>query len=146
MKVEIMTWYFEDKEFEPTEEYLKEWVGFVYELTEKETGMKYIGKKLFWSTRKLKPLKGKKRKRTVIKQSDWQTYHGSSEKIKLLLEEHGTDRWSREILMMCSTKGELSYMEAKLQFDNDVLLRDDYFNGIISCRINQTHVKNLKKS
>ncbi len=139
-----MTWYYEDKEFAPDEEFLKDWVGFVYLITEKETGMKYIGKKLFWSHRKLPPLKGKKRKRKVIKESDWQTYHGSSAKILEMLKENGTDKWHREILMLCTTKGELSYMEAKLQFDNDVLLRDDYFNGIISCRINQTHVKNLK--
>lgn len=141
-----MTWQYEGKEFDPSEEFLQDWVGFVYEITEKETGMKYIGKKLFWSHRKLKPLKGKKRKRKVVKPSDWKSYHGSSTKILELLEAHGPDRWHREVLILCESKGSLSYMEAKLQFDNDVLLRDDYFNGIISCRINQLHVKNLKKT
>jgi hypothetical protein len=91
----------------------------------------------------LKPLKGKKRRRTVVKQSDWQEYFSSSDTIKALVEERGADTFHREILHLCRSKGELSYMEAKLQFDNDVLLRSDFYNGIIQCRINQSHVKNL---
>ena len=35
------------------------------------------------------------------------------------------------------SKSELSYMKAKHQFDNDVLLSNDWYNGIISCRINK---------
>ncbi len=135
-------WYYRKKEF--TSSMIKDYIGFVYEITEKETGKKYIGKKLFMQTRTLKPLKGQKRKRKVVKESDWKTYHGSNAKIKELVEEKGTEGWHREILRLCSSKGELNYMEAKLQFDNDVLLRDDYYNGIIACKINYLHVKNLK--
>ena len=138
-------WYYNNEIYTPTPEELSQWVGFVYLITEKDTGMKYIGKKLFWSKRRLKPLKGKKRKRTVIKESDWQTYYGSSENLKLLIEEHGGDNYTREILHLCTGKGEMSYIEAKEQFDRDVLLRDDYHNGIISCRINHISVKQLKK-
>ena len=36
-------------------------------------------------------------------------------------------------------------MEAKEQFDRDVLLSDNYYNGIINCRIGAQSVKNLKK-
>ena len=36
-------------------------------------------------------------------------------------------------------------MEAKEQFDREVLLTDEYYNGIISCKIGGQSVKNLKK-
>jgi len=56
-------WFFENTIFEPTQEELEPWVGFVYEITDLSNNKKYIGKKLFWAVRKLPPLKGKKRKR-----------------------------------------------------------------------------------
>ena len=40
---------------------------------------------------------------------------------------------------------EEGYKEAKEQFDRDVLLSDDYYNGIINCRIGAPSVKSLKK-
>jgi hypothetical protein len=134
-------WYYNNKPFEPDEEYLKDFVGFVYQVTERDTGKKYIGKKFFWSTRKLPPLKGKTRKRTVKKQSDWMTYYGSSEELKLLVESKGPEAYHREILRLCETKGECSYYEAKAQFDNDVLLREDYYNEFIGCKIHSKHLK-----
>lgn len=137
-------WIYNNQPFNPTEDELKKWVGFVYIITEKNTDMKYIGKKLFWSTRKLKPLAGKKRKRIVVKESDWQSYYGSSEELKLLVEENSGDNYHREILHLCTGKGEMSYLELKEQVDREVLLRDDYHNGIISCRINHQSVNQLK--
>jgi hypothetical protein len=137
-------WTYNNNKFEPDADELSKWVGFVYLITENDTNMKYIGKKLFWSTKKLPPLKGKKRKRTVVSQSDWKTYYGSSEELKLLIENNGSDNYTREILHLCTGKGEMSYLEAKQQFDRDVLLRDDYHNGIISCRINHRAVAQLK--
>lgn len=136
-------WYYQNKVF--TSDDIDDNIGFVYEITNTQNHMKYIGKKNFWSTRKLPPLKGKTRKRTVVKESDWQDYFGSSEEVKLLVEQNGSDIFHREILHLCKSKGEMSYMEAKLQFDFEVLLRDDYYNGIINCRINKSHVKNLKR-
>ena len=43
-----MTWLYEDKIFEPEENFLEDYQGFVYQITELDTGMKYIGKKFFW--------------------------------------------------------------------------------------------------
>lgn len=137
-------WYYEDKEYNPSEDELSNWVGFVYLITEKETGKKYVGKKFFWSTRKLPPLKGQKRRRTKKTQSDWMKYYGSSEELKLLVEERGGDAYHREILHLCKTKGECSYLEAKEQFDRDVLLRDDYYNEFIGCKIHSKHLPKLK--
>lgn len=131
-------WTCDGKVFDPDEDFLKQWTGFVYELENLSDGRKYIGKKLFWSTRKLPPLKGKTRKRTVRKQSDWRDYHGSNEEVKLLLERG--ESFSRRVLKLCKTKGQCSYWEAKFQFERDVLLRDDYYNAFIGCKIHESHL------
>jgi len=137
-------WYYKDEEF--TSEMIGDYIGFVYVITDLSNNKKYVGKKLFVSKRRLPPLKGKTRKRTVVKESDWQDYFGSSDEVKALVEEHGRDNFHREILHLCNTKGELSYMELKEQMDREVLLNDEYYNGIIQVKIHRSHVKNLKKT
>jgi len=139
-----MTWYYKDEEF--TSEMIGDYVGFVYLITDKSNNKKYVGKKLLTSRRKLPPLKGKTRRRTVVKETDWQKYYGSSEEVKLMVEEKGSDNFQREILFLCKSKGELGYIEAKYQFEHDVLLRDDYYNGIIQVKIHKNHVRSLKGS
>lgn len=119
-------------------------IGFVYCITECTTNKKYIGKKLWISKRKLPPLKGQKRKRTKIIETDWRSYYGSSDKVNQLLEEHGESYFHREILYFCQNKSELSYLEAKEQFDRNVLLSDEYYNGIINCRIGSRGLERLK--
>ena len=135
----MSSWTYEGQPF--TSDMIGDNIGFVYQITNLYDGKKYIGKKWFWSTKKLPPLKGKKRKRTVKKESDWIKYFGSSEEVKLLVEQHGEDNFKREILRLCKTKGECTYYEAKLQFDFDVLLRDDYYNEFIGCKIHSKHLK-----
>jgi len=137
-------WIYKGEEF--TSEMIEDWIGFVYIITDKSTDMKYVGKKLLVSKRKLPPLKGKTRRRSVVKETDWKKYYGSSEQVQQLVEDKGADNFHREILTLCKSKGELGYLEAKYQFEHDVLLRDDYHNGIISCRIHRNHVKSLKNS
>lgn len=134
-----MNWLYEGKEFELEES--SELIGFVYLITDLSNNKKYIGKKNFWSIRKLPPLKGQKRKRTVKKESDWKTYYGSSEEVKLLVEQSSAERFKREIIRLCSSKGEMSYYEAKEQFDRDVLLSDEYYNAFIGCKIHAKHIK-----
>lgn len=134
-------WYYRGEQF--TSEMIGDYVGFVYLIVDKTNNRKYIGKKLFKSKRKLPPLKGKTRKRTVVKESDWQDYFGSSEEVKSLVEQLGRDNFHREILHLCRSKGEMSYLELKEQVDREVLLRDDYYNNIIQVRIHGSHVKNL---
>jgi|TARA_R110001632_G_scaffold186673_2_gene307039 hypothetical protein len=136
-------WTYNGTTYDPAEEDLQMYIGFVYLLTEIDTDMKYIGKKFFWKKVTKPPLKGRKNKRRSLVESDWKTYYGSNDKIKALVESGSADKFNRQILRLCQTKGECSYYEAKYQFDNSVLLRDDYYNGIISCRINQSHVKGI---
>ena len=133
-------WIYNEEPFEPAQ--LEDWAGFVYLITDLENGKKYVGKKNFWSTRRLPPLKGQKRRRTKKAESDWRTYHGSNEEVKLLVEQSGPQRFKREILRLCKTKGEMSYFEAKEQFDREVLFSDEYYNEFIGCKIHSNHVKN----
>ena len=121
----------------------EEYQGFVYVITNKANGKKYIGKKNFWTVKKLPPLKGKVNKRHRKTETDWQLYYGSNEQIKLLLEEHGPTRWNRTILRLCKSKGEMSYYEAKLQFDKNVLFDPNYYNEFIGLKIHSKHVANL---
>ena len=84
-------------------------------------------------------ISGNLRVRTRV-ESNWKDYYGSSNEVRKIVEEHGTQTFKREILKLCKNKGEMSYYEAKLQFDNDVLFRDDYYNNFIGCRIHAKHL------
>jgi len=117
------------------EEIADQYIGFVYIITNLTNNKKYIGKKLAKFKKTRPPLKGKKRKRKSLVESDWQTYWGSSEHLLADVAELGPENFSREILYFCTTRGELSYREAKEQFDREVLLTDEYYNGIINVRI-----------
>ena len=136
-------WKFNNKVFEDAPE---EYIGFVYEITDTETNMKYIGKKKFWSKVTRPPLKGKKNKRRSIKESDWKSYYGSSEVVKELVENTGEWRFERRILRLCKTAGELSYYEMKEQVENDVLLKpDEYHNAFVGGKIHRRHLNHLIK-
>ena len=137
-----MTWYYNDEPF--TSEMIEDNLGFVYIIANKKNNKLYIGKKGLMTKRKLPPLKGAKRKRIKIVETDWKTYCGSSEEVKLLVEENGLDLFHRKIFRLCKTKGELNYYEAKLQFETDCLLKpDEYYNAFICCKINRRHLINM---
>lgn len=131
-------WLYENKEYDETPE---EYQGFVYEIEELSTGKKYIGKKNFWRPKILpKNSKRTRRVRTRV-ESDWKKYFGSNKEVQALVESNGIENYKREILRLCKTKGEMSYYEAKLQFENDVLLSDQYYNEFIGCKIHSKHIK-----
>ena len=134
-------WIYENKLYD---EAPKEYMGFVYLITDLTTNRKYIGKKLFWNTRKLKPLKGKTRRRTQVVESNWKNYYGSNEELQQLVENSHAERFEREILHLCTKKGIMSYLEAREQFDRNVLLSDEYYNNFIGCKIHGKHVAGLR--
>ena len=109
--------------------------GFIYKITNLTNDKKYIGKKQCQSIKKRPPLKGKKNKRHEKIETDWKTYTSSSNELNKDLETLGKDNFKFEILRWCDSKWELSYYEARLQFKEEVLLRNDYYNGIINVRI-----------
>jgi hypothetical protein len=109
--------------------------GFIYKITNLTNDKKYIGKKQCKSIRKRPPLKGRKNKRHETVETDWKTYTSSSNELNKDLDCIGINKFKFEILRWCDSKWELSYHETKLQFEEEVLLRDDYYNGIINVRI-----------
>ena len=110
-------------------------IGFVYLITNLTNDKKYIGKKLTQFKKTRPPLKGKKRKRHTVVESDWREYWGSSDYLNEDVKTLGTENFTREILYFCKSKAELGYLEAKEQFDRGVLLTDEYYNGIINVRV-----------
>lgn len=126
------------------------YIGFIYRITNIDTGRMYIGKKNFFSTVTktktvlLKSGTKKKKRIKVTTESDWRDYYGSSEELCLDVQKIGAESFSREILHLCKTKGELSYKEAEYQFNEKVLLSPDlYYNSWISVRVRRAHLKHL---
>ena len=123
--------------------------GFVYVITNLVDNRKYIGKKLARFKTTKPPLKGRKNKRRGFKESDWRTYWGSSDHLNADVLALGEDKFTREIIHYCPSRGILSYMEAKEQFDRKVLETDEYYNGIINVRVGSSkilkeHLQSLK--
>jgi len=90
--------------------------GFVYLITNISTNRKYLGRKYFWSFRRLP---GKKRK--VKQESDWKKYYGSCPELKEDIKKYGKENFSRVILSLHVTKGTCNYEETKQLFLNNVL-------------------------
>jgi hypothetical protein len=109
--------------------------GFIYCIENITNNKKYIGKKQMLTTVKKKPLKGKKNKRHETKSTNWKEYTSSSNELNEDIIRLGKDKFNFKILMLCDSKWELSYQEAKLQFEQNVLLNENYYNGIINLRL-----------
>lgn len=122
----------------------KDYFGFLYLITCKTTGKKYIGKKQFWRVKK----GGPKYKSTLVGsdkwkpeywiESDWATYTGSSNDLNKHIKKLGKENFTFEILGQYASKGDLHYAEIEEQTCRDVLrskLPDgerEYFNKQIA--------------
>ena len=131
-------WYYKGEHFDSIGDY----VGFVYVITNTVDNRKYIGKKNFYFSRS-KQVKGKKKRLKV--ESDWKDYYGSNKELSADVERLGKENFKREILMLCKSKGDFAYYEAKFQFDNNVLESNDYYNSWIMCRIHKRHLTFSKR-
>ena len=127
-----MQWTYKGKEVKEIPEDVE---GFVYIITNTTNNKKYIGKKLAKFKTTKPPLKGRKNKRRGHKESDWCDYWGSSDKLNEDVQALGTDKFTREILYYCNSRGLMSYLEAREQFERRVLESEDYYNGIINVRV-----------
>lgn len=152
-----MDWLYEG---EPYTEWDLESYGFIY-FIEYECGKYYIGQKVFGTRstlaarkdgiqrpnsiriQKRKPMTKKEleeRSKTqirtnvktklvqydvVTKESDWEKYEGSSKNTEglVVVEKH--------IMHLCSSKRNMTYMETKLLFLNEVLEDENYINDNI---------------
>ena len=129
---QFMHWTYKGKTVESIPD---EYEGFVYLITNKKTKQKYVGKKLAKFKTTKPPLKGKKNKRRGYKESDWREYWGSSDRLNEDVKQLGEKNFTREILYYCKSRAEMSYIEAREQFDRRVLETDEYYNGIINVRV-----------
>ena len=127
-----MSWYYQDKLISELPEDCE---AFVYLITNLTNNKKYVGKKLAKFKTTKPPLKGRKNKRRGKKESDWRTYWGSSDHLNADVLDLGEDKFRREILYYCPSRGVASYLEAREQFERRVLETDDYYNGIINVRV-----------
>ena len=123
-------WIYNGKIFES--DFICDYFGFVYCITNKSNSRRYIGRKYFWSFRKPP---GKKRKAKA--ESDWKKYFGSCPELKEDVIKYGKDNFSREILSLHNTKGKVNFEETRQLFLKEVLsqrLTDEtplYYNSNI---------------
>lgn len=129
----IDPWLFRGEPF--TQDDAAKYAGFVYLITEKHTGKKYIGKKFFSGMRKQK---GKTRRSKVV--SDWERYFGSCKELCDRVKEYGAENYTREILSLHTLKRDVNFCEVREQFVRNVLEEVDangdrvYFNENIQGR------------
>lgn len=98
----------------------EEYIGFVYQITNIDTGMIYIGIKKFWEPYNLKPLKGNTNKRKFLKETKWRQYNSSgtiAEDVKA-----NPKNYEKEILRLCKTVTDMKAYEAYTQLQY-------YFSG-----------------
>lgn len=111
--------------------------GFVYEIINKKINKRYIGKKQCKAVRKRPPLKGRVNKRCTLIETDWRTYTGSCTELNEHIKMYGKENFEFKILKPCNSKSELAYWEGKIQFERDVLIKEEYYNGIINLRVSK---------
>ena len=135
-------WIYNGKTFESED--IQDNYGFIYRITNTTNGHDYVGRKYFTTVKKRPPLKGKKNKRRETVETDWKEYWGSSPRLQADIDTLGRDKFTREIIHLCKSRGETNYMEAYYQFTEGVLLREDNYNGIIQIKLGKNSVKDVK--
>ena len=108
-------WVYKDTTFTTND--IGDFFGFVYRITNLQSGKQYIGRKYFYQFRKPR---GKSRK--VKSESDWKKYYGSSDELKADRKLLGNSSFKREIISLHKTKGKVNFHETKQLFLNNVLM------------------------
>ena len=109
-------WSYQGTTFTSTD--IDDFFGFVYRITNLQTGKQYIGRKYFTQRRKPRSGKGKRR---VTSESDWKKYYGSSPELKADIKDFGKGLFRREIISLHKTLGKTNYEETRQLFLNNVL-------------------------
>lgn len=107
--------------------------GFVYLITNLKNGKKYIGRKYFGTSRRVK-VAGKKRRKVIRKDSNWREYTGSSKTLLADIDKIGKKNFKFSILAYGKTKGEVNYIEENIHHRLHVSCDDSYYNDCIGPR------------
>jgi hypothetical protein len=128
----MIDWVYKGQIIKSLEDFQKNIFGFIYEITY-SNGKKYLGSKYLFHNKTRPPLKGKKRKRKTVVESDWKTYIGSikSDFAKKEIKEGEVEVVNRAILLMCENKKQISYYESKYLFVRSCIETDRYYNSNI---------------
>ena len=113
--------------------------GFVYLVVNTLTQQRYIGRKYFWAKTR-KKVKGRKRRKLSVQESDWRFYKSSSEELKEDISRLGLAVFEFHVLSLHKTRGATNYHEVREQFVRDVLYSKlpngdyEYLNNCILSR------------
>ena len=134
-----MEWTHKNKKVTSVDYFPTNTVGFVYKITNLDTGKFYIGKKILFNQRKTVISKReklatatRKKFKKVIKESNWMDYYGSSVDLKADITKLGKQKFKREIIEFAFSKKYLGYAEMKHQILYNVLEIDSYNGNILS--------------
>ena len=111
-------------------------IGFVYQIYNHQSKKFYIGKKLFHFQKTIQ--KNNKKKKIKI-ESDWKLYNGSNKNLLNDIIQHNPIL-TKNILYLCYSKSQCSYLELKEQIINDAILSPHYYNDWISAKITRNHM------
>ena len=123
-------WLYKNKTLEEAPE---GYFGFVYLITNLKSGKKYIGRKYFGTTRRVK-VKGKKRRKVIRKDSNWKEYTGSSKELNKDINIVGKLNFKFEILILGRTKGQVNYLEENIHHRFHVSSNGNFYNDCIGPR------------
>ena len=113
-------------------------VGFVYEITNQTTNRRYIGKKLFHSS---KTVQREKKKKRIKVESNWKQYTGSNDELNQDIKNNNIIE--KKILRICYSKSECNYIEALYQFQSNAVLSPLFYNKWVSVKSNHNQLKSL---
>ena len=123
-------WLYKNKTLEEAPE---GYFGFVYLITNIKSGRKYIGRKYFGTTRRVK-VAGKKRRKVIRKDSNWKEYTGSSKELNQDIKTLGMLHFRFEILILGKTKGQVNYLEENIHHRFHVASSYEFYNDCIGPR------------
>lgn len=136
-----MAWQYNGADFSEQDQ----WFGFIYRITNKQTGRCYIGRKLFSKAKIQAKTKTKKRKKLRVV-SDWQNYWGSSAELLADIALLGEENFTREIIRLTTKRGETNYYEALEILTSGALLSDKYYNKWVSLKLHKSSLAHLSSS
>jgi len=132
-------WLYQNQPFTDAGDYY----GMVYMITNMLTGKRYLGRKYFTKAKIQQKTKTKRKKKLRVT-SNWETYYGSNAELLEDVKQHGPDWFRREILHLCTTRGETNYYEVHEIFAHGALLSDQYYNKWVSLKLHKSTLSHLQ--